>query len=125
MAQGIKPPGQNADNGEVARPMPKPHGARRPAHGRRRWGGRGGGRGQVIHVATRCASVDEFVERFAAFAWEGSLVLPAASRLPIGTQGRFVIVLRDKIGGDAREVPRHRGEAGAVQQPEQRDRPSS
>jgi hypothetical protein len=59
-------------------------------------GGAAGGREQVIHVATRCASVDEFVERFAAFAWEGSLVLPAASRLPIGTQGRFVIVLKDQ-----------------------------
>ena len=40
--------------------------------------------------------IDEFVEKFAAFAWEGSLVLPAASALPIGTQGRFVILLRDQ-----------------------------
>jgi hypothetical protein len=54
------------------------------------------GRGQLIQVATRCATLDEFVERFAAFAWEGSLVLPAANALPIGTQGRFVILLRDQ-----------------------------
>ena len=40
--------------------------------------------------------MDEFVERFAAFAWERSLVLPAATALPIGTQGRFVILLRDQ-----------------------------
>ena len=45
---------------------------------------------QVIQVATRCATLDEFVEKFATFAWEGSLVLPAATALPVGTQGRFV-----------------------------------
>jgi len=55
-----------------------------------------GERAQLIQVATRCATLDEFVERFAAFAWEGSLVLPAASALPVGTQGRFVVLLRDK-----------------------------
>ena len=54
-----------------------------------------GGKGQLIQVATRCSTIDEFVEKFAAFAWEGSLVLPAASALPVGTQGRFVILLRD------------------------------
>jgi len=74
--------------------MPKPHGD--SAQHDDAEGGAAGGRGQVIHVATRCASVDEFVERFAAFAWEGSLVLPAATRLPIGTQGRFIIVLKDQ-----------------------------
>src|SRR3954466_2841149 len=58
--------------------------------------GDGGGRGQLIQVATRCATLDEFVEKFASFAWEGSLVLPAASALPVGTQGRFVILLRDE-----------------------------
>ena len=55
-----------------------------------------GDRAQLIQVATRCATLDEFVERFAAFAWEGSLVLPAATALPVGTQGRFVVLLRDK-----------------------------
>src|SRR4051812_33535477 len=50
----------------------------------------------MIQVATRCATLDEFVEKFATFAWEGSLVLPAASALPVGTQGRFVILLRDQ-----------------------------
>ena len=55
-----------------------------------------GDRAQLIQVATRCATLDEFVERFAAFAWEGSLVLPAATALPVGTQGKFVVLLRDK-----------------------------
>src|SRR6185295_2683016 len=41
-------------------------------------------------------TVDEFVEKFASYAWEGSLVLPAATALPVGTQGRFVILLRDQ-----------------------------
>src|SRR4051812_28728794 len=50
----------------------------------------------MIQVATRCATLDEFVEKFATFAWEGSLVLPAASALPVGTQGRFVVLLRDQ-----------------------------
>jgi hypothetical protein len=58
--------------------------------------GDSGERSQLIQVATRCATIDEFVERFAAFAWEGSLVLPAASPLAVGTQGRFVILLRDQ-----------------------------
>src|SRR6187401_3355557 len=57
--------------------------------------GDAGERQQLIQVATRCATLDEFVEKFAAFAWEGSLVLPAASALPVGTQGRFVVLLRD------------------------------
>ena len=54
------------------------------------------GKGQLIQVATRCGTVDEFVEKFASYAWEGSLVLPAATALPVGTQGRFVILLRDQ-----------------------------
>ncbi|HXU06221.1 MAG TPA: PEGA domain-containing protein [Polyangia bacterium] len=57
--------------------------------------GGGTGKQQVIQVATRCATLDEFVEKFAAFAWEGSLVLPAATALPVGTQGQFVILLKD------------------------------
>jgi hypothetical protein len=54
------------------------------------------GKGQLIQVATRCGTIDEFVEKFASYAWEGSLVLPAATALPVGTQGRFVILLRDQ-----------------------------
>ena len=55
-----------------------------------------GDKGQLIQVATRCGTIDEFVEKFAAYAWEGSLVLPAATALPVGTQGKFVILLRDQ-----------------------------
>src|SRR5437762_7177031 len=80
------------DKDKVARPNLSPQAARgrsEPAPGD------AAARGQVIQVATRCATIDEFVERFAAFAWESSLVLPAASALPVGTQGRFVILLRD------------------------------
>jgi hypothetical protein len=78
----------------VARLTSKPQ----PARGRSEpaSGGDTGARGQVIQVATRCTTLDEFVERFAAFAWESSLVLPAAGALPVGTQGRFVILLRDQ-----------------------------
>ena len=42
-------------------------------------------------------------------------MLPAASALPVGTQGRFVILLRDQTGGDARALPRDGGEADAGQ----------
>src|SRR6476646_2683213 len=82
------------DKDKVARPNLSPQAARgrsEPAAGDAAARG-----GQVIQVATRCATIDEFVERFAAFAWESSLVLPAASALPVGTQGRFVILLRDQ-----------------------------
>jgi hypothetical protein len=62
-------------------------------------GGRGastGSRGPLIHVSTRCASIDELVEKFSGFASEGALVLPAAGELPLGTEGRFVIRLADQ-----------------------------
>jgi hypothetical protein len=52
--------------------------------------------GPLIQLSTRCASIDEFVEKFASFAAEGTLVLPAASELPVGTEGRFVIRLKDQ-----------------------------
>ena len=84
------------------------------------WAVRAGGarrrRGaQIIQVATRCATLDEFVEKFATFAWEGSLVLPAASALPVGTQGRFVVLLRDQSVAMRGPLPRHGGEADAGQ----------
>src|SRR5947199_928866 len=85
------------DNGKVARLKSNPH-AGPPGRGRPEPAPPGGPdeKEQVIQVATRCATLDEFVERFAGFAWEGSLVLPAASALPVGTQGRFIILLRDQ-----------------------------
>jgi hypothetical protein len=55
-----------------------------------------GSRGPLIHVTTRCASLEEFVEKFSGFASEGALVLPAAGELPIGTEARFVIRLADR-----------------------------
>src|SRR5215471_14345850 len=80
------------DKDKVARPMTNPQ----PPRGRSEPAPSGDAKGQLIQVATRCATIDEFVERFAAFAWESSLVLPAATALPVGTQGRFVILLRDQ-----------------------------
>src|SRR5580693_7675877 len=59
-------------------------------------GGPGAARGPLIHVNTRCESLEEFVEKFAGLASEGALVLPAAGELPIGTEGRFVIRLLDQ-----------------------------
>ncbi|HLK94074.1 MAG TPA: hypothetical protein VKZ18_29545, partial [Polyangia bacterium] len=56
----------------------------------------GGARGPLIHVATRCGSIDDFVEKFATLASEGALVLPASGELPIGTEGRFAIRLKDQ-----------------------------
>jgi hypothetical protein len=84
------------DVGEVARLKTNPH-AGPPGRGRSEPPSGGDtGKQQVIQVATRCATLDEFVERFATFAWEGSLVLPAATALPVGTQGRFIILLKDQ-----------------------------
>ena len=59
-------------------------------------GGPGAARGPLIHVNTRCGSLDEFVEKFAGLASEGALVLPASGELPIGTEGRFAIRLKDQ-----------------------------
>lgn len=84
------------DVAEVARLKTNPH-AGPPGRGRSEPPSGGDtGKQQVIQVATRCATLDEFVERFATFAWEGSLVLPAATALPVGTQGRFIILLKDQ-----------------------------
>ena len=59
-------------------------------------GGGGAARGPLIHVNTRCDSLEEFVEKFAGLASEGALVLPASGELPVGTEGRFAIRLRDQ-----------------------------
>jgi PEGA domain len=55
-----------------------------------------GSAGPLIHVSTRCTSMDDFVEKFSGFASYGALVLPAAGGLPVGTEGRFVIRLADQ-----------------------------
>ena len=85
------------DVGKVARLKTNPH-AGPPGRGRSEPAAPSGdaAKQQIIQVATRCATLDEFVEKFASFAWEGSLVLPAATALPVGTQGRFVVLLRDQ-----------------------------
>jgi len=59
-------------------------------------GGPGAARGPLIHVNTRCDSLEDFVEKFAGLASEGALVLPASGELPIGTEGRFAIRLKDQ-----------------------------
>ena len=52
--------------------------------------------GAVIQLATRCASADEFVERFARFASETDVVVPALAHVNVGTSGRFEIRLKDQ-----------------------------
>jgi hypothetical protein len=59
-------------------------------------GGPAAARGPLIHVNTRCDSLEDFVEKFAGLASEGALVLPSSSELPVGTEGRFAIRLRDQ-----------------------------
>jgi hypothetical protein len=49
----------------------------------------------LVHLTTRCASLDEFVQRFAPFASDGALVIPAASDVAVGAEGRFIIRLKD------------------------------
>jgi hypothetical protein len=56
----------------------------------------GGARGPLIQVATRCETLDELVAKFAGLASEGALVLPASGELPIGTEARFAIRLKDQ-----------------------------
>jgi hypothetical protein len=55
-----------------------------------------GTRGPLIHVSTRCDSIDDFIDKFAGLASEGALVLPASGELPVGTEGRFAIRLKDQ-----------------------------
>jgi len=72
-----------------------PRGGSGDGAGRSRSGG-GAARGPLIQVNTRCDSLEDFVERFAGLASEGALVLPASGELPVGTEGRFAIRLRDQ-----------------------------
>ena len=52
--------------------------------------------GPLIHLGTRCGSLEEFVERFAPFTTETSLVIPAVNDVKVGTEGRFIIRLKDQ-----------------------------
>jgi hypothetical protein len=81
------------DEREVVRSMPGGGSGDRAGGSR---GGPGAARGPLIHVNTRCESLEEFVEKFAGLASEGALVLPASGELPIGTEGRFAIRLKDQ-----------------------------
>jgi hypothetical protein len=50
----------------------------------------------VIQLATKCASADEFVERFARFTTQTDVVVPAVPNAAVGTAGRFAIRLKDQ-----------------------------
>src|SRR6185503_5566242 len=49
-----------------------------------------------MQLVTRCASIDEFVDRFARFTSETELLVPALPDVTPGTAGRFVIRLKDQ-----------------------------
>jgi hypothetical protein len=49
-----------------------------------------------MQLVTRCASADEFIERFARFTSETDVVVPALPDVQVGTTGRFVIRLHDQ-----------------------------
>ena len=50
----------------------------------------------VIQLVTRCASAEEFIERFARYTTANDVVVPALANLTVGTAGPFVICLKDK-----------------------------
>ena len=52
--------------------------------------------GAVIRLVTRCASAEEFIERFARFTTETDIVVPALPRCSPGTDGHFEICLKDR-----------------------------
>jgi len=49
----------------------------------------------VIQLVTRCSSTEEFIERFARFTTETDVVVPALPHVTVGTEGPFVIRLKD------------------------------
>ena len=51
--------------------------------------------GAVIELVTRCSSVEEFIDRFARFATETDIVVPAPPHVTVGSQRHFVIGLKD------------------------------
>jgi hypothetical protein len=52
--------------------------------------------GAVIRLVTRCTSAAEFIERFARFTTETDIVVPALPHVSAGTDGHFVICLKDR-----------------------------
>ena len=50
----------------------------------------------TIQLVTRCSSEEEFIERFARFATETNLVVPAQPDVGVGTDGHFAISLKDR-----------------------------
>jgi hypothetical protein len=52
--------------------------------------------GGVIQLVTRCASAEEFIERFARYTTATDVVVPALPNLTVGTAGPFVICLKDR-----------------------------
>ena len=52
--------------------------------------------GAVIRLVTRCASAEEFIERFARYTTTTDIVVPALAHVSAGTGGHFVICLKDR-----------------------------
>ena len=52
--------------------------------------------GGVIQLVTRCASAEEFIERFARYTTATDVVVPALPNLTVGATGPFVICLNDR-----------------------------
>lgn len=50
----------------------------------------------MIHLATRCPTEDDFVERFSPFTTENSIALPSSTEMAVGDAGRFLITLKDR-----------------------------
>ena len=49
----------------------------------------------VIQLVTRCSSEEEFIERFARFATETDIVVPAVPDVSVGSERHFAIHLKD------------------------------
>ncbi len=79
--------------------LPLPPGPASPAAGEK-----------TIHLATKCADEDEFIRRFHPFAGSEALAIPGAVPATEGTEGRFVITLRDQ-----RPIMQGRCRIGAVE----------
>ena len=52
--------------------------------------------GGVIQLVTRCASAEEFIERFARYTTATDVIVPALANLTVGATGPFVICLNDR-----------------------------
>ena len=52
--------------------------------------------GGVIQLVTRCASAEEFIERFARYTTATDVIVPALPNLTVGATGPFVICLNDR-----------------------------